>query len=120
MSPFLAWAIFTRARVSLALLSLRKNGGLLAVYFFSVLIALSDRPKILGIFKKRKTWITSFDLKVSIVTAFRTIVVSQCIIFAMFYFYWQTIKHGMERSGKTWSGGIKRGVMKHVLPLHVL
>ena len=38
----------------------------------------------------------------------------------MFYFYWQTIKHGMERSGKTWSGGIKRGVMKHVLPLHVL
>ena len=26
----------------------------------------------------------------------------------------------MERSGKTWSGGIKRGVMKHVLPLHVL
>ena len=29
-SPFLAWAIFPRARVSLALLSLRKNGGLLA------------------------------------------------------------------------------------------
>ena len=29
-SPFLAWVIFTRARVSLALLSLRKNGGLLA------------------------------------------------------------------------------------------
>ena len=26
VSPFLAWVIFTRARVSLALLSLRKNG----------------------------------------------------------------------------------------------
>ena len=29
-SPCLAWVIYTRARVSLALLSLRKNGGLLA------------------------------------------------------------------------------------------
>ena len=29
VSPFLAWVIFTRDRVSLALLSLRKNGGLL-------------------------------------------------------------------------------------------
>ena len=32
MSPFLAWVDFTRARVLLALLSLRKNGGLLLVY----------------------------------------------------------------------------------------
>ena len=32
MSPFLAWDEFTRACVSLALLSLRKNGGLLVVY----------------------------------------------------------------------------------------
>ena len=32
-APFLAWGDFTRARVSLALLSLRKNGGLLVVYF---------------------------------------------------------------------------------------
>ena len=31
VSPFLG-VIFTRARVSLALLSLRKNGGLLVVY----------------------------------------------------------------------------------------
>ena len=31
VSPFLAWGDFTRARVSLALLSLRKNGGLLVV-----------------------------------------------------------------------------------------
>ena len=31
VSPFLAWVIFTRDRVSLALLSLRKNGGILVV-----------------------------------------------------------------------------------------
>ena len=33
VSPFLAWGDFTRAHVSLALLSLRKNGVLLVVYF---------------------------------------------------------------------------------------
>ena len=32
VSPFSRGVIFTRARVSLALLSLRKNGGLLVVY----------------------------------------------------------------------------------------
>ena len=32
VSPFLAWGDFHAARVSLALLSLRKNGGLLVVY----------------------------------------------------------------------------------------
>ena len=32
VSPFSYGVIFTRARVSLALLSLRKNGGLLLVY----------------------------------------------------------------------------------------
>ena len=31
MSPFLTWGDFQRARVSLAVLSLRKNGGLLVV-----------------------------------------------------------------------------------------
>ena len=32
VSPFLAWGDFHAARVSLALLSLRENGGLLIVY----------------------------------------------------------------------------------------
>ena len=36
VSPFLAWVIFTRDRVSLALLSRRKNGGLLVVYIVFV------------------------------------------------------------------------------------
>ena len=35
VSPFSRGVIFTRARVSLALLSLRTNGGLPVVYFFS-------------------------------------------------------------------------------------
>ena len=34
VSPFSRGMIFTRARVSLALLSLRTNGGLLVVYVF--------------------------------------------------------------------------------------
>ena len=89
-------AIFTRARVSLALLSLRKNGGLLEVHFFSVLIASSDRPRIFGIFKKRKTWISSFNLKVSIVTAFCTIVVSQVYHFCHVLL--------LLANDKTWNG----------------
>ena len=89
-------AIFTRARVSLALLSLRKNGGLVVVYFFSVLIASSDRLRIFGIFKKRKTWISSFNLKVSIVTAFCTIVVSQVYHFCHVLL--------LLANDKTWNG----------------
>ena len=89
-------ANFTRARVSLALLSLRKNGGLLVVYFFSVLTASSDRPRIFGMFKKRKTWISSFNLKVSIVTAFCTIVVSQVYHFCHVLL--------LLANDKTWNG----------------